>query len=477
MSGEKTWLQPILEACHWQWSRARAEEALREGQVLSPGGNMEPGSSLAAGLYYGCPRSKDRRRLTTDCPFWCPQGWPGGRYVSLASSRLGNRLRQDRRVSDALRNFFILSQHDDVVVSGSGTSLDLPVRRGCHLFGRPCLRLIPFPRELTADWVRSTTAATVRGETGIYFDATLRSADELAFAVSDLVRVIHIRKTGNIDRLARRYAAEGPGPLVMRLVGDVQPSAGPPASHLEGDGMIAWYLYGPGSTGTSDRPSGLLPSPLLEPDQLKGEYLSHWTRAERHPWPDQTSLSQFDRLFLDEDRLSGPLETLCRILVQQRLLASGRLIRGGRPVVCFTAVPLREFRRRRIFRPQLSRWDFEPFGVVVRRRVLQRLGARPVKYVRQPAPPAGARAHSQPVVHVGNRSAAMDWSAEREWRLCGDLDLRQLGPDEAAVFVPDQAAARVVAGLSRWPIVILPPAASDDAESPGRGRRTSVQSS
>ena len=51
--------------------------------------------------------------------------------------------------------------------------------------------------------------------------------------------------------------------------------------------------------------------------------------------------------------------------------------------------------------------------------------------------------------------APIDWTAEREWRHVGDVDLSQLPADAALVFVPTHDEADKVAQISRWPIVVL----------------------
>ena len=57
-----------------------------------------------------------------------------------------------------------------------------------------------------------------------------------------------------------------------------------------------------------------------------------------------------------------------------RLIASSEFVRGETPVVSLTAVPLGEIRTLRTYRSHLSRWDFEPYGICIRRDWLQRRG-------------------------------------------------------------------------------------------------------
>ena len=428
-----------------------------------------------AQLFVGCPLSNDRRQLTSETIFWCPSGWPEGRYTSLASSRLGNRLREDPNIADALRNFLVNSDPKEVIVSGAHTTLDQPLQRGCQLFARPILKLVPLPRTrskskpaISNQWIASTLAAAQTSgqqESIVYFDADSIKVDELVFAICDVVKVVHARKKGTIHELVMRYARPSdengrrPGPLVMLRVDQDQPDLLQDYREAKG---VSWYLCPPADESTespsdesNDRTTGQPHANIIGLAEFDNadEFLNHWTRGSQQPAPDQTEPNQFDDLLLGEQSPSA-LNTLRRILVSQKLLANGRLIKGGHRVVCFTETPLSEFPARRIFRPQLSRWDFEPWGLAIRRSALEKIGCRKVEYVQLDESKKTADSPFQVTI---NPNSNVDWSIEREWRVVGDIDLRKLATDEAIVFVPDEIAARSIAGLSRWPIVMLRP--------------------
>lgn len=416
------------------------------------------------GLFLGCPLSKDRREWTAACLFWCPTGWPAGSYVSLVSSRLGRRLTEDPGIADAIRNFFVLLQQEAVVVFGQGMTLAGPLQRGVLLFGCRYLRLLPLPGKISRAWIDATLAARADRGGVVYYDAHSLSVDDLTFALCDQIRAVHVRGQGNIASLIHHYQRVDSGPLILQRVQhpgpaervDRRATADP---KVTADPKIAWYLYPQAATaedrGRQHRISN--PAPIrIGFQEWPGETLQHWTRGDQQPWPDQQAGSEFDALLVGGPYPLGPLASLCRILVQQRLLGSGRLIRGGQRVVCLTEVGLREFRRRRTYRPQLRRWDFELYGLSIRKTAIQRMGGRPVHYLtpQRPDPPP----HLDPVWVVDCVGSHVDWSQEREWRVLGDIDLRRLPADEAVVFVPDHEAAAAVEPLSRWPILVLPPA-------------------
>jgi hypothetical protein len=137
------------------------------------------------------------------------------------------------------------------------------------------------------------------------------------------------------------------------------------------------------------------------------------------------------------------------------LIATSELVRGGVPVVSFTATPLSEMGRLRTFRSHLSRWDFEPYGVCIRRDWLQTCGARPVQYGDDSLwsrLPSEERPFFQKTESRTARGKPVDWTAEREWRHVGDVPLDEIPHDAALLFVPSRAEAELLAALSPWAI-------------------------
>ena len=108
-----------------------------------------------------------------------------------------------------------------------------------------------------------------------------------------------------------------------------------------------------------------------------------------------------------------------------------------------------------VFRSHLSRWDFLPFGIAIDRHVLERIGARRVIYRADSDWPEIAPADRPFYQVASSESGKIDWRQEKEWRLVGELDLKQLGHDEAVVFVPTLQDAETVSSISRWPVVVL----------------------
>lgn len=234
-----------------------------------------------------------------------------------------------------------------------------------------------------------------------------------------------------------------------------------PAGHSGNDTRS---LVEPCQQQTSDgrRIVELVPFPSAE----NWSFLSHSTRACPGPWPDQTEDDYIDSLFDDRsDSDHSSLMTLERIINSRRLIAAKRIARGGHSVVSFTSVPLIEIPSLRIYRHHRTRWDFEPYGICIRKEWLIERAARPVIYGDKATWKTlneSDRPYFQPKRSGEKEHSAelgpdkVDWSIEKEWRHYGDVDLTSLAENDAMLFVPNYAAAKYLATVSPWPITLWP---------------------
>jgi hypothetical protein len=192
---------------------------------------------------------------------------------------------------------------------------------------------------------------------------------------------------------------------------------------------------------------------LVEPEQ----WLSHWTRAHPGAWPDQDDDEFWDELILGcrtSDR--SAFATLLKILQDRRLNAAGA--GQGTRCVSFTAVPLAEFRERRIFRRHKQQFDFELYGIAVRRDVLSARGAKPVVYTDRESPVTAECDDAWLRQPATNAAGTIDWTAEQEWRFVGNVSLDEFAADELVVFVSNEVEVQRVRRVVDWPVVCVPPA-------------------
>jgi hypothetical protein len=187
----------------------------------------------------------------------------------------------------------------------------------------------------------------------------------------------------------------------------------------------------------------------LAKDQSNWHYLTHCTRGSIGPVP-QESMAGYYRRIWAEGRVhaTDPFFALQSIIADGRVRGSTWLTRGDQPTVSLSQVPLPELLSRRKFRKHLGRWEWEPYGLLFDQRVLTQ--AQPVIYAN----------HNELSSMTGDQQALfqpidsnIDWTAEQEWRVLGDIDLRTLPAEAATVFTRYRHEAMQLAAVSRFPVV------------------------
>ncbi len=308
--------------------------------------------------------------------------------------------------------------------------------------------------------------------------------DRAAIAIADRVFAIHVRSGGTIAKLLASRLADHRFPTGSIFIASM---LAPTSSQPDFDawlerGAVGWLL--PDSTpqlasgqlgrtlsscrsavrvaaGQSKACQSLV-SPLsalwnsTRVAECEWPFLAHCTRGNSGPLPEESMERYIDRVW---SRGSIPqcdaFSTLQQILDEQRIAANSRLARGGNAFVSFSAVPLAELLSRRQFRSHLGRWDWEPYGILIRRDVLQSLGARPVIYGDEAdfkSLNENDRDYFQP---RGTKSARnqLDWTSEREWRLRGDCNFRDLPRQAIMLFAATQSQAERIARHFPWPVL------------------------
>lgn len=183
------------------------------------------------------------------------------------------------------------------------------------------------------------------------------------------------------------------------------------------------------------------------------DYLIHWTRSCVGPWPDETKADYFRRIMESgEEALSG-FDTLLRILKEGVIRASGRLVRGGYPVVPFTARPPQDLQKLLMWRPGLRRWTFEPYGIAIKKSLLIDGGARPAKYGDLNDFDAMGEEDRPFFQMLG--TGKRDWRAEKEWRISGDVSFKSLKGEDVTIFVNEKKEASLIDKKFTYPIISL----------------------
>ncbi|GIW92271.1 MAG: hypothetical protein KatS3mg110_0312 [Pirellulaceae bacterium] len=301
-------------------------------------------------------------------------------------------------------------------------------------------------------------------------------ADDLFVCLlADLIQVLFLRRGGRLEQVLRLTSGCRSGASRIWLAADAVAPCGE-FDRLLSDTSAACRLVPrppqPCTWHISKRASERSPSGWQE--FVREPYLVHWTRPRIGPWPDQSEDQFLDEfLWLKPGTAREAFDVLARIVRERCLRASGSIIRGAPPVVCFSEIPLEQLSSRTVFRTHRQRWDCLPYGMAIHRRWLEERGARPVRYGDQRQGlhlSPEERAFFQPAT---DRTGRVDWTQEREWRLVGDCSLEELPRESGLVFVATPTEARAMSYFSRWPVIAV--GQSADGSAIGRPSTTPLE--
>ena len=452
------------------------------------------GACLTLG-WPGSVRQRFNRRLGVRWAWW-PRGLPAGRTVGIVSSRLGRELDLHRLWFAVLRTACMkLAPERDLLVTARSTATQRFIHRCADLFG---LRILSIDvdrddgRSLQR-WGRQVLKPASEAGNGndwpVVLSPQLESPasseaspaisrspipDAAVTAICDRLIALRVRDGGNLVQLleSRLSDPEFPVASVFLALGEDlnQRSL---ADRLLSRGAVGWYVAESAGSRRAEAPfvqrqhteEDCPSAPVLEAvPEGTWPYLTHCTRRRRGPWPDESEEEFLDSLILDRAGADhSAIAALWRIVSTRRLIAASEVVRGDIPVVSLTAVPLGELPELRAFRSHLGRWDFEPYGICIRREWLEARGVRPVRYgdeaLWRTLEPR-ERPYFQKAASVSSTGRHLDWTVEQEWRHAGDLDLQPLSADDAFLFAPTREDACRLALISRWPIVLAPAAGS-----------------
>ena len=495
--------QPLLEL--WtQWRRIaprqHRDHATKVAAWLQS--VVEGGGSLTLGI-----PGDAGRRLRDICGrrvlFW-PHGRPSNSLATITSSRIG---RSETAIATFVEKLRLVLPHvaearHTLLITEETTGSEL-VHRAARQAGTPVLLATTaadrHPERWSSDLLETDLAAVANesrvlvsplpqtersasadpgsDSNGSDSTDTLPLRDRVAVALAETVWNLSVRKAGNLHRLLQwRLEQDSRSTASVRLVVAENETVPNHVAGLIDQGAVRWNLLKSSDSHQAlpktetlssafehapvvcAQPNDEAEATLKEQLALDGEWLIHWTRSATKPLDGQSADKWLDRQLLPStDEAVGPLATLLQILRDGVIRASSDGLRGSKPMTCFSAVPLRELVSRRRFQTHRARWDFEPYGLCIRRRRLEALGARPVIYgddslwhaLPEPERPWFQQRFS------GRGKRQIDWSEELEWRVAGDVCLGQLPGEDLIVFCRSDDEARLLELPTTWPIVAI----------------------
>jgi len=182
-------------------------------------------------------------------------------------------------------------------------------------------------------------------------------------------------------------------------------------------------------------------------------WLAHWTHTWPGAWPGEKPWEFYrDMLAGGQGYVRDARRTLTRIIGERLLRGSSWRMPQGESMVSFTASDPLEALGLMRWRKRYTRYSLEPYGLAFRKKSLESLGARPVRYLGpdDPLPVGDERLFSQSAGRKGN------WTVEREWRLRGDLHLERFSREELVLITADSTAAGVFKADFNPPWEVVP---------------------
>jgi hypothetical protein len=409
-----------------------------------------------------------------DCWFWMPNGYQPLPTLGIVSSHLGRDWTRHPDRLDAIRTAVARAATDAMqIITGENTTTDNLVRRAACWFDVPYiavqrLKISTNPNQtcqLTE--VRNKVsqfplfvwpASPQTNQRQSWLDAIVIQSATRVICISvksggNIQAQLHQRLQGDDSRLKENDSGNRVTLLYQK---DRATSA---EQNLFDVGAIPWMLIPSDDSNfsqTAPKKSKTLVTELAY-DQIDwSQWLVHLTRAQPMAWPDETDAMFLDGLLFGEHSRDC-LATLMRIVAQGRLHAGQDMIRGHFPMVCFSEVQPKGLVQQRTFRSHLNRWDYEPFGIAIRKSIIQKLSGRPVIYgdqctwnvLKENEKPYFQNKTSE------TKAGAIDWANEKEWRVFGDIDMRNIPISDVIIVVDTTENAERLAPLSRWPIVAI----------------------
>jgi len=357
------------------------------------------------------------------------------------SSRLGRDPQLHSKACRFLSRSMLDARGRSVVaIAALGSAIEPWALRAAELFGVPVVKLAIDHFDEHADLIIQN------------HDSHPLSRDALVIGLADRVDAVYVRPGGRIaSALRQRVRQRADGTTRVAIIDEPKSAA----AELIAAGAVGWYLS---PTSRREEPkiddSTITDGNDVDWTHTSGVWLVHCTRSRPTEWPGETSRQYRDSILLGDANAADrqPIDALVRIIRSRRLVGSAVATSAADPVVCFSELPLVQLLTQRCFRPHLGRWDYEPFGVAIRRTAAEQSGVCPVIY--GPATQRAALAQ-QDRFRFQAQGQTFDWRQEQEWRARGSIDLDQLATADVRVFAHQTSDARHKLSGCPWPVTFL----------------------
>ena len=167
-----------------------------------------------------------------------------------------------------------------------------------------------------------------------------------------------------------------------------------------------------------------------ELQNIKRDYIIHWTRAANGPWPDERLVDFYRAIFASTSWPRSGLETLRRVAGQKRIIASFRHMPAGVATVSFSSLSPREVIPLMTWRARYHQMSFEPYGIGFGRKAAESAGIQPVIYSEN----ANDSGDENERWRRQTKGRVTDWRQEEEYRIRGDFSFGSVRPEDVVLF-------------------------------------------
>jgi hypothetical protein len=165
----------------------------------------------------------------------------------------------------------------------------------------------------------------------------------------------------------------------------------------------------------------------------KWDYIVHWTRTHHGPWPGESKYEFYKRLVNSGTEYPNKaFNSLKNMIRERKVYASSERIRKSIRCIGFSDLEPESMLKLMRWLPKRVRWNFEPYGIAVRKVAAEKAGIRQVIYGDDDLYEKLSEDDKPYFQSRGKKD--VDWSEEHEWRKIGDLAIGDI-PDDNLMLI------------------------------------------
>ena len=341
--------------------------------------------------------------------------------AAILNSRQSKRpLGSDSWVVKTMETVRFCKANNLTILASVGINTYELVLYGAAKLSCPVIVTLPFPKKPALDISRLINEFHLNEEnTGFYYPeenvisrkSNMLTRDEFIISLSDMIYPVSIKNNGNLAGLISRCANQK---------------------------CIIDYFTIPYRSRQRNLKEDYTEMCVSEwAGNESWNYLTHWTRTSNGPWPGETAYDYYNAVVSSNEHYArSGRHTLCRILKEKRIRASGKHLHKGLKATAFSELKPADIIPMMRWQPRLVSMSFEAYGIAIEKGCAEKMGVKRVLYG-SPEMYNVLSDNDKPFFHsIGEKT---DWMPEREYRHVGDFSLDKVPPNEVKIIVRDKS--------------------------------------